>query len=48
MADRTSVDLAPVPGGDPGAASPALLRAMVATFAEALMGAEADALCGAP
>ncbi len=30
-----------------GAASPDLLRAMVQDFAEALMGAEADALCGA-
>jgi putative transposase len=29
-------------------ASPDLLRAMVKDFAEALMGAEADALCGAP
>jgi transposase-like protein len=29
-------------------ASPDLLRAMVATFAEALMGADADAVCGAP
>jgi transposase-like protein len=29
-------------------ASPDLLRAMVKTFAEALMGAEADAMCGAP
>jgi putative transposase len=29
-------------------ASPDLLRAMVRDFAEALMGAEADALCGAP
>ena len=28
-------------------ASPDLLRAMVKTFAEALMGAEADAVCGA-
>lgn len=28
-------------------ASPDLLRAMVKDFAEALMGAEADALCGA-
>jgi putative transposase len=28
-------------------ASPDLLRAMVTTFAEALMGAEADAVCGA-
>src|SRR3989475_8419231 len=30
------------------AASPDLLRAMVQDFAEALMGAEANALCGAP
>jgi transposase-like protein len=29
-------------------ASPDLLRAMVKDFAEALMGAEADAICGAP
>jgi putative transposase len=29
-------------------ASPDLLRAMVQDFAEALMGAEADVLCGAP
>lgn len=29
-------------------ASPDLLRAMVRDFAEALMGAEVDALCGAP
>jgi putative transposase len=29
-------------------ASPDLLRSMVKTFAEALMGAEADAICGAP
>ena len=29
-------------------ANPDLLRAMVRDFAEALMGAEADALCGAP
>jgi hypothetical protein len=28
-------------------ASPDLLRSMVQTFAEALMGAEADAVCGA-
>jgi putative transposase len=48
MADNTSVDLARVPGDNPVAASPDLLRAMVQTFAEALMGADADALCGAP
>ena len=29
-------------------ASPDLLRAMVKTFAEALMSAEVDAVCGAP
>ena len=29
-------------------ASPDLLRAMVQEMAEALMGAEVDALCGAP
>ena len=29
-------------------ASPDLLRAMVTTFADALMSAEADAICGAP
>jgi len=48
MADNTSVDLARVPGDNPVAASPDLLRAMVQAFAEALMGADADALCGAP
>jgi putative transposase len=48
MADNTSVDLARVPGDNPAAASPDLLRAMVQAFAEALMGAEADTLCGAP
>src|SRR5215472_12980082 len=48
MADITSVDLARVAGEDLGQASPDLLRAMVKAFAEALMGAEADAVCGAP
>ena len=48
MADNTSVDLAQVPGDNPVQAGPDLLRAMVQTFAEALMGAEADGLCGAP
>jgi len=41
MADRTSAALARVPGDNPVAASPDLLRAMVQTFAEALMSAEA-------
>ena len=48
MTDITSVDLARLPGGNLEQASPDLLRAMVKTFAEALMGAEADAACGAP
>jgi putative transposase len=48
MADITSVDLARMAGGNLEQASPDLLRAMVKTFAEALMGAEADAICGAP
>jgi len=48
MADITSVDLARVTGEQLEQASPDLLRAMVKMFAEALMGAEADAACGAP
>jgi putative transposase len=48
MADITSVNLARVAGDNLEQASPDLLRAMVKTFAEALMGAEADAICGAP
>ena len=48
MADSTSVDLARIAGDNQEQASPDLLRAMVKTFAEALMGAEADAICGAP
>jgi transposase-like protein len=48
MADITSVDLARVMGEQLESASPDLLRAMVKAFAEALMGAEADAACGAP
>jgi putative transposase len=48
MADITSVNLARLAGDNLEQASPDLLRAMVKTFAEALMGAEADAICGAP
>jgi hypothetical protein len=48
MADITSVDLARVAGENLEQASPDLLRAMLQAFAEALMGAEADAVCGAP
>jgi putative transposase len=48
MADVTSVDLARRVGEDRETASPDLLRAMVQPFAEALMSADADAVCGAP
>lgn len=48
MAGITSVDLARSVGEKLERASPDLLRAMVKAFAEALMGAEADAMCGAP
>ena len=48
MAGITSVDLARLAGENLEQASPDLLRAMLRTFAEALMGAEADAACGAP
>jgi putative transposase len=48
MADITSVNLARAVGENLEQASPDLLRAMVKTFAEALMGAEADVACGAP
>src|ERR1700745_985836 len=48
MADITSVDLARRVGENLGQGGPDLLRARVQTFAQALMGAEADAICGAP
>ena len=48
MADIPSVDLARIVGEQLEQASPDLLRAMLQAFAQALMGAEADALCGAP
>jgi hypothetical protein len=48
MADITSVDLARLAGDNLEHASLDLPRAMVKTFTEALMGAEADAVCGAP
>ena len=48
MTDITSVDLARIAGDNLEQATPDLLRAMVKTFAEALMGAEADVICGAP
>jgi len=36
-----------VPGQHLGSASPDLLREVVRTFAQAVMGADADAVCGA-
>ncbi len=48
MAARPSIDMSGWLHEQLAQASPDLLRAMVSTFAEALMGAEADAVCGAP
>ena len=48
MADRPSIDVSEFLGKQLEQASPDLLREMVRTFAQALMGAEADAVCGAP
>ncbi|MBX6765903.1 MAG: IS256 family transposase [Actinomadura rubrobrunea] len=47
MADDTSVDPAGWFAEQIGACEPDLLRSMVKTMAEALMSAEADAVCGA-
>jgi len=47
MAAGPSIDVAGWLQEQLAQASPDLLRSMVATFAEALMGAEADAVCGA-
>jgi transposase-like protein len=48
MAASPSIDLSGWLAEQLTQASPDLLRGMVATFVEALMGAEADAICGAP
>ena len=48
MTANTSIDPAGFLAEHLERAEPDLLRAMVKTFVEALMGAEADALCGAP
>jgi putative transposase len=48
MAARPSIDLSGWLSEQLAQASPDLLRGMVKTFAEALMSAEADAVCGAP
>jgi putative transposase len=47
MAAGPSIDVSGWLEEQLGQASPDLLRSMVQTFAEALMGAEADAVCGA-
>jgi transposase-like protein len=47
MAARPSIDVSGWLEEQLAQASPDLLRAMVTTFAQALMGAEADAVCGA-
>jgi putative transposase len=48
MAEVNGVDFARLVRESLEQASPDLLREMVQVFAEALMGAEADAICGAP
>jgi putative transposase len=47
MAATESLNLAGLLGADLESASPDVLKALVKTFADALMSAEADALCGA-
>ncbi|MEU4420426.1 transposase, partial [Actinoplanes sp. NPDC024001] len=47
MAATESLNVADLLGQHLESASPDVLRAMVKTFADALMSAEADALCGA-
>jgi transposase-like protein len=48
MAATPSIDLSGWMSEQLEQASPDLLRAMLASFVEALMGADADAVCGAP
>jgi transposase-like protein len=48
MATKSSIDPVQFLHEQLAAASPDLLRSMVAVFIEALMSAEADAICGAP
>lgn len=47
MTARGSVPLHALTDGNLASASPDLLRTMIKTFADALMSAEADGLCGA-
>lgn len=48
IANGNSIDLGQVLSEHLERAEPDLLRSLVKTFVEALMGAEADAICGAP
>src|SRR3954454_18306090 len=48
MADVPSIEVAEVLGKQLGTASPDLLRDLLKTVVEALMGGEAGAICGAP
>ena len=47
-ADPKSIDLSEFVSEHLQRAEPDLLRSLLQTFVEALMGAEADAICGAP
>ena len=47
-ADPKSIDLSEFMAEHLERAQPDLLRSLLKTFVEALMGAEADAICGAP
>jgi putative transposase len=46
--DPKSIDLSEFMAEHLERAEPDLLRSLLKTFVEALMGAEADAVCGAP
>ena len=48
MAAKTSIDPARFLHDQLESASPDLLRSLLTTFLDALMSAEADAVCGAP
>ena len=48
MAAKPSIDPARMLHEQLASASPDLLRELLSTFIDALMGAEADAVCGAP
>jgi putative transposase len=48
MTANISIDPARFGHDQLASASPDLLRGMLTTFIDALMGAEADAICGAP